>query len=179
MANRPIDFKTSTITIRTRAKGMLARLAHDLEIDASSFDGEVELDGDAWKASLSFDVKSLRVVGALKGDRVDRTALSASDKAEIEKKINNDVLPVDRVAVSMSGNSRSRGDVTVTAARGEQKLSVPIGVEERPDGQLVVSGELQLSLKRLGVKEIKGPLGAFKVDDSVAVAFFVALSPDA
>lgn len=179
MATKTIDFQASTITIRTRAKGMLSRLAHDLEIDASRWDGAVELDGDAWKATLTFDVRGLRVVGALKGDRVDRAVLSASDKDEIERKIRSEVLPIDSVTVSLSGTDRKRADVVVAGLVGEQKMSVPITVEERRDGELVVFGDLKLSLSRLGIKEIKGPLGAFKVDDAIAVAFWLMLAGDA
>jgi hypothetical protein len=174
MVSAAIDFEASTVTIRTRAKGMLARLAHDLEIDASDFAGEVELDGDAWTASLVFDAAKLRVVGVPKGQRVDRTVLSSSDKDEIEQRMRTE-LRGGRVEVRAEGSDRRRGEVKVKAAAGEQTLPVSISVEERSDGELVAKGELKLSLKRLGIQEIKGPLGAFKVDDAVEVAFRIAL----
>ncbi len=169
-----IDLQASTVTLRTRAKGMLSRLAHDLEIDASRFEGEVELDGDAWKATLRFDVHGLRVTGALKGERVDRAILSPSDRAEIEKRIVTE-LPGGTITVTASGTDRRRGEATIVAPRGEQTLGFGVTVEERRDGETVAQGKLSLSLKRLGVKEIKGPLGAFRVDDSVEVAFWMML----
>lgn len=170
-----IDLEASTITVRTRAKGMLARLAHDLEIAATRFDGDVTTDGDAWTATLSIEVASMNVAGVLKHGRVDRNTLSASDKTEIERRIRAEVLPVDHIGVTLSGKDRSRAEVTVNVARGKQSLSVPLQTETR-DGALIVFGELKLSLDRLGIREIKAPLGAFRVDDAIEVAFWLKLT---
>ncbi len=175
MSSPAIDFEASTLTIRTRAKGMLARLAHDLEIAASRFEGDVELEEEAWNARLSFAVAELRVAGALKGGRVDPQAISNSDKQEIERRMQSDVLPIDKVHVTMVGRTRTRAEVTVVVARGQQQLSVPMRVEQRDGGALVIFGDLKLSLKRLGIQEIKAPLGAFRVADSIEVAFWIQL----
>lgn len=175
MVARAIDYQASSVTLRTRAKGMLSRLAHDLEIEATRFDADLDLDAEKWRATLRFDVRGLRVVGALKGDRVDRGALKASDREDIERRIVDEHLTGETITVVAEGQTRERGDVTVRAPKGEQRLSVPIAVEERSDGQLVAYGDLKLSLRRLGVSEIKGPLGAFKVDDTIAVAFHLVI----
>lgn len=172
-----LDLEASTIAVRTRAKGMLARLAHDLEIAATRFEGEVTTDGDAWTATLSVAVAGLNVAGVLKNGRVDRNTLSASDKSEIERRIRAEVLPIDHIGVSLRGKDRTRADVTVSAARGKQSLSVPLRTETR-DGALIVFGELELSLDRLGVREVKAPLGAFRVDDAIEVAFWIKLADD-
>lgn len=176
MVARAIDYQASTVTIRTRAKGMLARLAHDLEIEATRFDADLDLDAEAWRATLRFDVRGLRVTGALKGDRVDRAVLKPADREDIERRIVNEHLTGESITVVAEGRTRDRGDVTVRAPRGEERLSVPITVEERRDGQLVAYGDLKLSLRRLGVGEIKGPLGAFKVDDAVEIAFYLMIA---
>lgn len=174
--NREIDRQASTFTIRTRAKGLLAKLAHDLEIQAGRFDGEVDVDGDRWSARLRFPVSALTVVGALKGDKVDRAVLSPSDCAEIERKIQQEVLPTQHVSVAAEGSSRSEGTVVVEAPRGQQRQSVELTTEGRPGGEIVTFGKLVLSLRALGIREVKAPLGAFKVDDRVEVAFWVMLA---
>jgi hypothetical protein len=179
MGERHIDFQASTITIRTRAKGMLSRLAHDLEIDAERFHGEVEVDGDRWRAELRFPSNGLRVVGALRGDRVDRAVLSPSDRGEIERRMRADVLGEGEVTVSARGEGHERADVVVAARSGKESLSTPITVEQRRDGETVCHGKLTLSLRALGIKEIKGPLGAFRVDDTVEVAFWMMLAAPA
>jgi hypothetical protein len=175
MAPRDIDLQASTVTIRTKAKGLLSRLAHDLEIAAERFEGEVEVDGAAWRAELRFPVRGLRVVGAVRAGSVDRAVLSTSDREEIERRIRDDALRGGEVKVVASGAARDRAEVVVTAPSGEQRSSTAITVEDRRDGELVVHGKLQLSLRRLGVPELRGPLGAFKVDDAVEVAFWMML----
>ncbi|HZO11904.1 MAG TPA: hypothetical protein VFB62_01555, partial [Polyangiaceae bacterium] len=164
-----IDFEASAITLRTRAKGLLAKLAHDLELEARRFEGSVELDGSAWTARLAFPVRDLHVVGSLRGERVERNVLSSADRAEIERRIRDDVLTVDKVEVSLTGTSRAGGEAHVRVGRGEQRVRFSMTTEERRDGELVSHGAVNVSLSTLGIAEIKGPLGAFKVNDSVEV----------
>ena len=173
---REIDRQASTVTIRTRAKGLLSKLAHDLEIQAARFDGDVEVSEARWKATLRFSVSALTVAGALKGDKVDRAVLSPSDRAEIERKIRDEVLVVEEIVVIAEGSDRSAGDVVVKARRGEQRRKVTLHSEDRPGGEIVTYGTLDLSLRALGIEEIKGPLGAFKVDDRIEVAFWIMLA---
>lgn len=181
MAEREIVHHASTVTIRTRAKGLLSKLAHDLEIAAAGFSGMVDVREGALHAELRFPVSSLEVVGAVRGDRVDRTVLSADDRAEIERRIKTDVLPNKEIIVTVAGKAPPEAgsvenvDVTVVGPRGRQHLSVKLSTEDR-DGRQVGHGTLALSLSALGIKEIKGPLGAFKVDDAVLVAFWIELS---
>jgi hypothetical protein len=177
MAARRIDYASSTITVRTRAKGLLSKLAHDLELEVEGFEGDVEVDDDRVRGTLRVPVRSLRVVGALKGGRVDRDVLSTSDVAEIERRM-REALSAGEVEVKLEG-TRERVQATVTAPRGSQRVSASVSGEPGAEGETVGRGKLSLSLRALGVKEIKAPLGAFKVDDSVEVAFrFVLAAQD-
>ena len=176
MSRRAIDLHASAVTIRTRATGLLARFAHDLEITAEGFEGSVEIDGDRWSTDLLFPVRRLHVVGSLRDGRVDFSAISASDLSEIERKIRDEVLRGSEVKVQVEGTGPSRGQLRVSAPEGEQQLSVPLSVSERPDGGHLVNGEVKLSLRKLGVPVIKGPLGAFKVTDEIEVEFKFAVA---
>jgi hypothetical protein len=179
MSKRAIDLQASSVTLRTRATGLLARFAHDLEIHAEGFEGSVEVDGDRWSTDLLFPVRRLRVIGSLKKDgKVDFSAISAADLDEIERKIRDEVLCGREVRIRVEGTSTSRGQLRVTAPAGTQQLSVPLSAHERPEGGHEVKGETRLSLRKLGVKEIKGPLGAFKVFDEVEVEFAFVVSPE-
>jgi hypothetical protein len=56
------------------------------------------------------------------------------------------------------------------------KTNVPISIRgSEADGRVHISGRTELSLAKLGVREIKGPLGAFKVKDAVEVLFEIIL----
>ena len=63
--------------------------------------------------------------------------------------------------------------------RREQRLRFDMVTEDRRDGERIGHGRLELSLSALGIPEVKGPLGAFKVRDDVEVRFWLMLrSPE-
>ncbi len=171
---RAIDGRASRVRVRTRATGLFARVAHDLELEASELEGTVEHDGDAWRLELVCTVRGLRVAGVVRQGKLDRGVLSASDVAEIERKLKEEVLLGARIEVRGAGDRR-RGELTVTAPRGEQKVAVSPRITIA-GAATTAEAEACLSLARLGIAEIKGPLGAFKVHDEVAVRAKVVLA---
>ncbi|MDI1448804.1 hypothetical protein [Polyangium sp. 6x1] len=176
-AARVVDRSTSKILVHTRASGMLARLAHDLELSAATFTGRATLEGEGFSAELVVPVAALQVVGTLHGERVDTSALSISDRSDIERKIRDEVFPgTKEVRVHAKGTSRDRAEVTVEVSSGRLSLPVPLRVAEEA-GRTRVSGRITLSMKRLGLRDVKGPLGAFRVRDDVEVLFDVTLRP--
>ncbi|WP_437817944.1 hypothetical protein [Sorangium sp. So ce1078] len=178
MSELHLDPAASRLTIRTRAVGMLARLAHDLEITASELRGRARLDGDAWTAELEVRVASLCVAGVLRGDRLDPDALSAGDRRDIERRLQGEVLRgTEVVEVRASGVARDRADVRVQLASGSAALVARLSSRDRGEGLIGVTGGCQLSLAGLGVREVKGPLGAFKVRDEIEVLFDLTLRP--
>ena len=158
----------SRVKVRTRAKGMLSALAHDLEI-AGEVSGEVRLEGEAWTAKLVVPAAALRVAGTLKGDRLDPTGLSASDRGEVERRLRAELLSgAKEITVSAEGPARARGEVTVTLAGATARVPCTLRVVDRPD-ETTVDGRCTLSLSALRVPEVRAPLGAFKVADAVEV----------
>jgi hypothetical protein len=177
MSERKLDDKASTFTIRTRAEGMLSKLAHDLELVAQGATAEVEVEGERWKAALVFPVSEIDVVGTLRGDLVDRGALNRLERMEIKRRIRKEVLPAPSVKVVAEGGDHTEGRLTVICPRGEQEVPLQrLEVEARRDGELVVQGRAFVSLRQLGIKEVKGPLGAFKVSDTIELSFYAMLS---
>jgi hypothetical protein len=166
-----LDPGASRLAVRTRAVGMLARLAHDLEIVATRFDAHADLDGDAWSGELSIPIEALEVAGALKHDRVDAGVLSASDRAEITKRMRDDAFRgASRIEVRAHGTSHTRADLVVGIGGREARSAADLRTGEA-DGTIAVSGTAALSLKSLGSREIKAPLGAFSVKDEIAIVF--------
>lgn len=156
------------LTARTRAKGLLGKLAHDLELACEGLEGAIELTGDGFEGTLSFAAPP-RVDGVLKGDRVDRGVLSDGDRREIEDRMRRDAFGAGRVEIAVKGASRSRGTATVRL-RGPSE-TVDLDVRATPKGSgFAVDARAKVSLSRLGVPEIKGPLGAFKVADEVEIS---------
>jgi hypothetical protein len=183
-----IDPTRSQIRIQTRAKGMLARLAHDLEIVSAAVEGRAMIDEAAWSADLSVPVASLRVAGTLRGERLDASALSAADRAEIERKLRDEVFPrAAKITVSARGETRDRAEVQITwpggSTRTTAKLKPSSRAADAPAGgapaALTIAGRCEISLAALGVAEVKAPLGAFKVADAVVVYAELTLLPEA
>lgn len=173
----------SSIVIRTHATGMLARFAHDLQI-AATFEGALLVDGQPaeadgvadetpWRCELTFPAHKLLVEGVVKHGALDTGVLSATDVADIEKKLRSEVLPTS-VKVVAHGTGRESAELEVTANR-TQRLRARLHATRRGDHD-GLEGTVKLSLKALGITDIKGPLGAFKVDDSVEVRAFIALA---
>ena len=173
-----VDATAALITVRTRAEGLLARLAHDLELTAREVSGKVTVDGEAWTADLSVPVAALRVEGALHHGELDRSALSASDRAQAEQKMRDDVFfgGARLVKATAHGTSRTGGEATITIGSRSQRVPLTLSVAATAGGLTRATGQLTVSLTQLGVKPIKGPLGAFRVNDAVEILFALPLS---
>ena len=168
-----LDAPGSRLVVRTRAVGMLARLAHDLELVATRFDARAEIDGDAWTGSLSIPVDALEVAGALKGERVDPSVLSPSDRAEILKRMRADAFRgAVVVEVRATGTGRDRAELVIAIDGTRESPRFCAVFATREDGEAIaVTGTTKLSLKSIGAREIKAPLGAFSVKDEVEIVF--------
>ncbi len=174
MTTRRVNPDESTVVVRTRAEGLMSRLAHDLELRAGQFEGQVRLEDDEqnWSASLRFPIVGLTVVGVLRAGAVDEGVLSAREHAQITDKVQNDILLGPEVLVRVNGKTRDAGQGVVRAPRGQQRIRFDLKHDEQ-DGAL--TGQIELSLERLGVAPIRGPLGAFRVADEIVVQFRLVL----
>ncbi len=172
-----IDAANSKLTIRTRAAGILARLAHDLEFSASDIRGQATRNDEGFSGELVVSVSGLRVTGQLHGDRLDPAGISHSDRIDIERKVREEVFyGVKEIHVRGRGTELNHADVTVETPLGKMNVHLSIRGSET-DGRVRISGQTEVSLAKLGVREIKGPLGAFKVKDAVEVLFEIILQP--
>lgn len=169
MAHR-LDPSRSRIAIRTEAIGLFSAVAHDLEIEARELRGEANLDGDGDAANgwIECPIRALHVAGAVKRGRVESNVLSAGDVADIERRIRREVLPIETVRVEADAKR-----VTVHGPRAKQTVGWR-GDRREENGAVVFVGEIALSLSALGIPEVKGPLGAFKIADTVRAIYRVA-----
>jgi hypothetical protein len=174
-----VDLAGSCLLIHTRATGLLARFAHNLEIEARGLELDARADGERWTAELRAQVTQLRVVGVLRAEQVHEDVLSQSDEEEIHRRIRDQVFEgLDVVRVHAEGSRRDQGEATIRCKRGQQRVGLRTRVEAGEAGTQVLSGRCTLSLAKLGVPEVKGPLGAFKVFDDVELLYsFVVRVP--
>lgn len=157
-----LDSEKTTLTVRTKAEGFLSKLAHDLELRAHDLSGTF----DAGRGTVRVPIDGLRVVGAVKRGKVDTTVLSTRDKADIEKRVVDEVLAgATHVEVDVEVDD-ARAKLTVRAPSGTQTVQCTLTREDHR-----ARGACELSLSALGIHTVKGPMGAFRVADRVEIAF--------
>lgn len=165
-----LDLDRSRYVLRTRCKGLFSALAHDLELEGRFSAGTATQEGGAWRGEAAARPADLKVKGVLHKDRLDTNVLSASDVAEIERRMRDDVL---RGAAEVRVHARSASEVELELS-GKR---APLRLAARVEGDRV-TGKGTLSMKALGLAEVKGPLGAFTIKDEIEVEVQVHLVAD-
>ncbi len=156
--------QNGSLTIKTGREGAAAKAGHDLVLEATSWDGTVQI-GDSTSVQLSVDPASIEVRSGTGGAK----ALSDKDRRDIKKNMKDKVLGTTPIRfqstnVSVSdGSMNVGGDVSIAGAN--QPITVPLSVA--PDG--TVSGSITLSQSDFGIKQYKALMGALKVADPVEV----------
>jgi hypothetical protein len=184
-----LDAARSRVAIYTFAEGLLSRLAHDLELTVDDMTGELTGSADARACELRVPVRAIKVTGVMKRGVLDPRVLSSADRETIERQIREDVMRGGDDAVvtargtrsegkgegSSAGKSRARVRIEVALPRGRATFTCDVEVldadEAAEKGEARACGEIDLSLRALGVAPVKGPMGAFRVSDRVRVAF--------
>ncbi len=156
--------ENGSLTIRTGREGAAAKAGHDLVLEATSWDGTVQI-GDTASVQLNVDPTSIEVRSGTGGAK----SLSDKDRRDIEKNTKDKVLgttPIRFQSTNVSltnGLMNVSGDVSIAGAN--QAITVPLTVA--PDG--TVSGSITLSQSDFGIKQYKALMGALKVADPVEV----------
>jgi hypothetical protein len=151
--------------VLTFKDGLLARLAHDLQIRATDWDAT--LDGDAIVVRVG--LVGLRVDGAVEHGRLAHGVLSRGDLGKIERTMNDDVLltarwPEARFEGTIDRETlRVRGRLTLHG----RTLDLP-AVTVRDDGERWCA-ELAITPSRWGIAPYRALAGALKLQDRVLV----------
>lgn len=152
------------MTIKTGREGAAAKAGHDLTLEATSWDGTLEM-GDNPSVKLTVDPSSIEVREGTGGAK----ALDEGDKADIKKSMKDKVLGTSQISFESSDVKVDDGSMNVSGnlsvAGGSDTISVPLTIGD--DG--TVRGSIQLSQSKFGIKQFKALFGALKVSDQVEV----------
>jgi hypothetical protein len=178
-----LDPTRSRVRLQTFAEGLLARLAHDLELVCGELSGTASRSSDtSATASIEVPLRGIAVAGVLEKDgRVDDRGLNPSERRDCIAKMYVDVFharpdAVVRVEVHVDGASAR---VRVVPPNGKAVETV-VRPEIRNEGDVVrATGSFEVSLMAIGSDVVKGPMSAFRVKDKVKVVFAVAFVPAA
>ncbi len=171
--------RTGSIKVRTFAEGMLARLAHDLELEWRVAEGTAVIDGERVTARLRIDADAVTVVGVLKHGALDRDVLSAGDRADIKRKVLSSIGAIHHNAViraeitmeeAPSDDRAGTATIAVELPCGRATANADVRIT-RSDSATHATGTLSLSLRALDIPEIKGPLSAFRLKDRIDLVF--------
>lgn len=150
-----------SLTVYTYREGLLARIGHDLRIDA----GPVALRREGEAVVLRVPVAALRVEGAMKDGRME--AIAPKDRTDIEAAMREDVLRSKQFPEVVCTVVADAVDLTLVG----RTVRVPVSVA-RHDGR--VRGSVTLTPSRWGIVPFKALLGALKLQDRVRVDFDLA-----
>ena len=153
-----------SLKIKTGREGAAAKAGHDLTLEATSWEGTLEM-GDNPSVQLNVDPDSIEVREGVGGAK----PLGDKDKADIKKSMKDKILGSSQISFESSDVKVDNGSMNVSGnlsvAGSSNSISVPLTVGD--DG--TVSGSVKLSQSDYGIKQFKALMGALKVSDLVEV----------
>jgi polyisoprenoid-binding protein YceI len=152
------------LTIRTARTGAASKAGHDLLIEVGSWKATLDPDGQP-ALTLTADARSLRVLEGTGGMK----GLDDDDKVNIAKTINDEVLKGCAIEFRSSQvDDRSDGVVAVTGELelGGRRGPVEFDLRSR-DGRL--TGEAVVKQTAFGIKPYSALFGTLKVADEVRI----------
>lgn len=183
-ATTTVTSPSASCHIFTFKEGLLSGVAHDLKLVVEKCaieytKGDPAGDADSVTAiSATFDPRSIRVVCAQRDGRDQPSSLSADNRAEIERHIQQDVLHTDRYPEirfsSTSVRKRSGGlDVSGELFLHGQRRPLSVQVTSQ-SGRW--SCEVRLHQPDFGIKPFSAALGTLRVKADLTVTLSVPAS---
>jgi len=169
-----LDAARSRVRIQTFAEGLLARLAHNLELHCGELSGAASHEGKTGTASIEAPLRGITVAGVLgKDGRTDDRGLSPAERRDAIAKMQHDVFHsgaegIVRVEAHLDGDA-ARVRIVPPNDRSVETVIRP---DVRTEGDKVrATGTFEISLAAIGSDVVKGPMNAFRVKDKVKVIF--------
>lgn len=154
------------IFVDTSREGMLALLGHDLRLTAHAF----ELSANAGAISATVELASLRVIGSTKQGRLDPSAPSTSERAEIEQRMRDEILDVARYPMCKLTGQVRRGEpgFLLSGTLELRGRAQPLQVTLREQAG-ALEGSFIITPSHHGVAPFRALGGALRIADRVAV----------
>lgn len=161
-----LDPARSSFVVETLPTGMLARLGHDLRLEARSATGRIV---DDTHAEACFPIESVRVHESRRHGTASWGPPPARDASDIEERVRDQVFKGVNAFVLKATLEGSHAALELTA-KDTWRGRVPVSVR-RAEGLVEASGTLTLSLRALGGEQPRIPLGAMQLEDALVVRF--------
>ena len=153
-----------SVKIKTGREGAAAKAGHDLVLEATSWNGTVEI-GDTASVKLSVDPGGIQVLSGTGGAK----PLTDKDKGDIKKSMMDKILGSSSISFQSSDVKLDNGSMTVSGNLSLAGSSNPVTIPLQVGADGTVRGSVKLSQSRYGIKQFKALMGALKVSDEVEV----------
>jgi polyisoprenoid-binding protein YceI len=169
------DQSQAECLVFTFKEGLLSKVAHDLKIRVTSF----SVDVTPGSVRAEFDLRSLRVVEAMKDGKENPGALSDADKAKIAEQISNEVLHAAQHPTAAFSSrtiaSRADGGYSIAGELSLHGVTQTIQAETHAEGGRQVAS-VELHQPTYGITPFKAMMGTLKVKADVIVRLSVPLT---
>ena len=155
----------------TTREGAAAKAGHDLTIEVRSWSGEVTVEDSTAQLQFTADSRSLNVLDGTGGIK----SLTASDKDNIKKTIDKDVLKGCAISFSSTSGAINGDRLTV---QGELELGgkrSPIQFDLFVNGDRL-TGRATVKQTNFGMKPYTAMFGTLRVADEIGVVIDAAIS---
>jgi hypothetical protein len=163
------DPKNSECRVYTRRAGVLSAIGHDLELAVDSY--EIDVNDAPLRVRASFDARSLRALGAIKGSTLLAGALSNGDRAQIDRQVAEEVLEAGRYPLVEFASTSVEPAADGYLVRGLLRLhgaEHSIALSARPVGGRL-QAEVIVHQPDFGIKPYRAFGGALRLHPDVRV----------
>jgi polyisoprenoid-binding protein YceI len=150
--------------VKTGRSGAASAAGHNLTIEVTSWEATLDV-GDSPSLALTADATSLQVVEGHGGMK----ALDDSDKADIRKTIDKDVLKKKSISFNSTSVEDSNGGLSVKGDLEMGGKSAPVTFDLAVGDDGALSGSAKIKQTDWGMKPYSALFGALKVNDEVEV----------
>jgi hypothetical protein len=156
------------IRVYTFKEGLLASVAHDLELSLEGF--KVRFNGG--DVTATFNLGTLTVTGAMVNRQLSPKTLSASDRTKIEHTMHREILRTDRYPSAELSGCIIDGQLEGTLTLKGRSVAV-IGPVSSMNAR--ASGQVEIKPSQWGIKPYSALFGALKLQDRIRIEYWMDL----
>ena len=179
--NYILTANSSKLFIYTYKEGFLSAIAHDLLIDVTHFNVNLNIPPagfDAASVQAEIQANSLKVICAMKDGLRQNETLKEKDKTDIEEATSKDVLHPAKYPTISFRSTCIQGKNDVYHVKGDLTLHGvihPIEFDAKTTHGKDLKGKVTLSQKDYGIKPYKALFGTLRVKNEVEIVFDLSL----
>jgi polyisoprenoid-binding protein YceI len=156
--------QNAALQVKTYRERVAQKVGHDLVIDVTRWEAQINLNAESSSIMLEVDSTSLEVREGVNGVK----PLSDKDRADIRKSIDDKVLQKQRISFRSTSMAPKADGYAVQGELSIGSQSRPVSFDLSTAGGRI-SGIVPLVQREFGIKPYSALMGALKVRDEVEI----------